>query len=133
LVAADTLLRNDGGQEFEMNGLDFSTILIPLAIFSFAYIALFIYVINYYLPRIHPATWAGLGRPLFQQPLFRPDDTAEDMRKWSLTTKFLLVTSDYTMLKDPLLTKLIWSIRMLLAALLVLWGAMLLRIFLLAR
>jgi hypothetical protein len=96
-----------------MNGLGYSAVVIWLfGSFSFAYIALVLYLINYYLPRFHAATWAKLGRPLFQQPLFRLTKMAEDLQKWSLTAKFMLMTNDYAMLKDPRLTKLIWSIRM---------------------
>jgi hypothetical protein len=109
-----------------MNNVVLSAVVIPLMMFcTLAYIGLVLYLINNYLPRNQTAAWVKLGRPLFQQPLFRAENMQEDLRKWLRTMQFILLGNQYTRLKDTKLTRLISSVRMLAMSLLVLWAMLL--------
>ncbi len=105
-----------------MNNVVYYSIVIPLGLFTVAYLGLVLYLINNYLPRTHASVWVELGRPLFQHPLFRADNMQEDFRKWLLTARFMLLANQYASLKDAKLNKLIWSIRMLFVGMLFLWA-----------
>ncbi len=108
-----------------MNSLAFTAVVIALMFCTFAYLGLTLYLINTYLPRDQTAAWVELGRPLFQQPLFRADNMQGDIRKWLRTSQFMLLDNQYTKLKDTKLIRLILSIRMLAMSLLVLWAMLL--------
>jgi hypothetical protein len=108
-----------------MDKVVLSAIVVPLFFCSAAYIFLVKYLINNYLPQNQTAAWVQLGRPLFQQPLFRAGNWQEDLRKWIRTSQFILWTNEYTRLKDAKLARLISSIRMLFVGAIALWAMLL--------
>ena|SRR6266853_1970704 len=81
----------------------------------FAYFALMVYLISY-LRKVHTTMWVQLGRP--SGPYSgNPFDVISILKffwTWLRTAGFILLTNQYATLNDPKLTKLIWSIRVLL-------------------
>jgi hypothetical protein len=84
------------------------------AALTLVYLSLIAYLITY-LRRTHAATWLQIGRP-FQIPTNRFNFTEwlALFRAALLTGRFIFLSNQYSKLNDAHVTKLIWSIRIVL-------------------
>jgi hypothetical protein len=84
------------------------------AALTFVYLSLIAYLITH-LRRIHTATWRQIGRP-FQIPTnpFNFTDQLALFRAALLTGRFIFLSNQHFKLNDAHVTKLIWSIRIVL-------------------
>jgi hypothetical protein len=92
--------------------------LFALEVTAAVLLAAYIFSIGYlitYLRRVHTETWVQLGRPAIQIPdPFNPLSMLRGLRTFLLTGWFMLVSNEPSKLNDVRVTKLIWSIRILL-------------------
>ena len=92
-----------------------------LLVIMTAYLALVVHLMGY-LRRVHPQTWVALGRPAIPKTAEHMRDPSIFVRSGFLTLLFIF-SGQHKLLRDDHLTRLIWSLRMLLAAAVVLLPA----------
>jgi len=92
-----------------------------LLVIMTAYLALVVHLMGY-LRRVHPQTWVALERPAIPNTAEHMRDPTIFVRSGFLTLLFIF-SGQYKLLRDDYLTRLIWSLRALLAAAVVLLPA----------
>jgi hypothetical protein len=87
--------------------------IVVLFVCTVGYLGCVLYLINFYLPRHQPNMWAKLGRPVIQHPIVDLRRLPDDIHKWLVTGRFMLLSNQYLSLKDQQLAHLLWCIRTL--------------------